>query len=74
MIKQKRKEKAGKWTVPLPKVKAVADAEVFRVVKSGKRKKKAWKRMITKVCYVGEGFTRKPPKFERFIRPMVVSN
>lgn len=57
-------------TVPLPKVKAVADAEVFRVVKSGKRKKKAWKRMITKVCYVGEGFTRKPPKFERFIRPM----
>jgi ribosome biogenesis protein NSA2 len=70
MIKQKRKEKAGKWTVPLPKVKAVADAEVFRVVKSGKRKKKAWKRMITKVCYVGEGFTRKPPKFERFIRPM----
>ena len=28
--------------------------------------------MITKVCYVGEGFTRKPPKFERFIRPMVM--
>lgn len=23
MIKQKRKEKAGKWSVPLPKVKAV---------------------------------------------------
>jgi len=32
---------------------------------------KAWKRMVTKVCYVGEGFTRKPPKYERFIRPMV---
>lgn len=32
---------------------------------------KAWKRMITKVTYVGEGFTRKPPKYERFIRPMV---
>lgn len=32
---------------------------------------KGWKRMVTKVCYVGEGFTRKPPKFERFIRPMV---
>ena len=26
--------------------------------------------MVTKACYVGEGFTRKPPKFERFIRPM----
>ena len=32
---------------------------------------KGWKRMVTKVCYVGEGFTRKPPKYERFIRPMV---
>uniref|UniRef100_T1KPT7 Ribosome biogenesis protein NSA2 homolog n=3 Tax=Tetranychus TaxID=32263 RepID=T1KPT7_TETUR len=70
MIKQKRKEKAGKWEVPLPKVKAQSDAEVFKVIKTGKRKKKAWKRMVTKVCYVGEGFTRKPPKFERFIRPM----
>uniref|UniRef100_T1IQL8 Ribosome biogenesis protein NSA2 homolog n=1 Tax=Strigamia maritima TaxID=126957 RepID=T1IQL8_STRMM len=70
MIKQKRKEKAGKWDVPIPKVKAQSDADVFRVLKTGKRKKKAWKRMVTKVCFVGEGFTRKPPKFERFIRPM----
>ena len=31
---------------------------------------KSWKRMVTKVTYVGEGFTRKPPKYERFIRPM----
>ncbi|ELW68984.1 Ribosome biogenesis protein NSA2 like protein [Tupaia chinensis] len=31
---------------------------------------KAWKRMVTKVCFVGDGFTRKPPKYERFIRPM----
>ncbi|CAL1283807.1 unnamed protein product [Larinioides sclopetarius] len=69
-IKQKRKEKAGKWAVPLPKVRGVSEAETFRVIKTGKRQKKAWKRMVTKVCYVGEGFTRKPPKFERFIRPM----
>lgn len=69
-IKQKRKEKAGKWDVPLPKVKAMSEAEVFKVVKSGKSKRKAWKRMVTKVTYVGEGFTRKPVKFERFIRPM----
>merc|ERR1719213_1456949 len=38
-------------------------------MRTGKRKKKAWKRMITKVTFVGEGFTRKPPKYERFIRP-----
>ena len=33
---------------------------------------KSWKRMVTKVTYVGEGFTRKPPKYERFIRPMAL--
>lgn len=38
MIKQKRKEKAGKWDVPLPQVRAQSDAEVFRVLKTGKRK------------------------------------
>jgi len=69
MFKQKRKEKAGKWSVPLPKVKAVDEAEVMKVVRTGKSKRKAWKRMITKHTFVGEGFTRKPPKFERFIRP-----
>lgn len=72
MIKQKRKEKAGKWDVPIPKVRAQSDAEVFRVLKSGKTKRKAWKRMVTKVTFVGDNFTRKPPKFERFIRPMAL--
>ena len=61
----------GKWDVPLPKVKGVSEAEVFKVIKSGKTRRKCWKRMVTKVCYVGDGFTRKPPKYERFIRPMV---
>ncbi|KAJ8731231.1 hypothetical protein PYW07_004395 [Mythimna separata] len=28
--------------------------------------------MVTKVTFVGENFTRKPPKFERFIRPMAL--
>lgn len=70
MVKQKRKEKAGKWSVPLPAVKGISQEEVFKVVKSGKRQKKAWKRMITKMTFVGDGFTRKPPKYERFIRPM----
>jgi len=69
-IKQKRKEKAGKWNVPLPKVRGISEEEMFKPVRSGKRKKKEWKRMVTKVTFVGEGFTRKPPKLERFIRPM----
>ncbi|XP_067934015.1 ribosome biogenesis protein NSA2 homolog [Watersipora subatra] len=72
MIKQKRKDKAGKWDVPLPKVKGVSEAEVFKVIKTGKTRRKCWKRMVTKVCYVGDGFTRKPPKYERFIRPMAL--
>jgi len=70
MVKQKRKEKAGKWSVPLPKVRGIAEDEMFKVIKTGKRKTKQWKRMVTKVTFVGDGFTRKPPKYERFIRPM----
>ncbi|KAL9230597.1 hypothetical protein vseg_005930 [Gypsophila vaccaria] len=68
-IKQKRKDKAGKWDVPLPKVRPVAEDEMFKVLRTGKRKTKQWKRMITKATFVGAGFTRKPPKYERFIRP-----
>ncbi|KAJ1988852.1 Ribosome biogenesis protein [Dimargaris cristalligena] len=72
MIKQKRKEKAGKWNVPLPKVRGIAEDEMFKVIKTGKRKSKQWKRMVTKPTFVGDGFTRKPPKYERFIRPMAL--
>lgn len=68
-VKQKRKEKAGKWTVPIPKVKPITDDVMFRQMASGKRQKKNWKRMITKVTFVGDSYTRKAPKFERFIRP-----
>ncbi len=70
MVKQKRKEKAGKWQVPLPQVKAMTEDEMFRVIRSGKRKHKEWKRMINKATFVGKNFTRKPPKYERYIRPM----
>ncbi|KAL7670028.1 hypothetical protein ACOME3_004970 [Neoechinorhynchus agilis] len=28
--------------------------------------------MVTRPCFVPESFTRKPPKFERFIRPMAL--
>lgn len=54
-------------------MRAQGETEVLKVIKTGKRQKKAWKRMVTKVCFVGDGFTRKPPKYERFIRPMVRS-
>jgi ribosome biogenesis protein NSA2 len=44
---------------------------MFSVVKTGKKTaKKSWKRMITKPTFVGPGFTRRPVKYERFIRPM----
>ena len=69
MIKQKRKEKAGKWKVPVEKVKPMSEEEMFKVMKTGKRKQKAWKRVVNKISFVGQDFVRKPPKFERFIRP-----
>lgn len=36
-IKQKRKEKAGKWAVPLPKVRAMGEDEVMKVMRTGRR-------------------------------------
>ncbi|KAI5169591.1 ribosome biogenesis protein NSA2 [Pancytospora epiphaga] len=69
-IKQNRKDKAAKYTVPIAKVEGLSQAEVFGVVSSGKRHKKHWKRMVNRPCFVGQDFTRKAPKFERFIRPM----
>jgi ribosome biogenesis protein NSA2 len=70
-IKQKRNEKSARFSVPLPKVKGISEEEMFSVVKTGKKtKKKSWKRMITKPTFVGPGFTRRPVKYERFIRPM----
>jgi len=71
-VKQKRKERAGKWTVPLPKVRPISEDEMFKVIKTGKRQRKAWKRMVTKITFVGDSYTRKPPKYERFIRPMAL--
>jgi len=68
-VKQKRKEKAGKWEVPIPKVKPLADSEVFQVMRTGKRKKKAWKRRVNLPVFVDPSYTRKPPKYEKFIRP-----
>lgn len=71
-IKQKRKDKAARYAVPLPKVRGIAEEETFKVMRTGKSKKKSWKRMVTKATFVGEGFTRKPVKMERFVRPMAL--
>ena len=38
-IKQKRKEKAGKWSVPIPVVKPMTEDEMFQIKYSGKRRK-----------------------------------
>ncbi|EPY84410.1 ribosome biogenesis protein NSA2 isoform 1-like protein [Camelus ferus] len=35
-----------------------------------KEKEESLLRGVTKVNFLGDGFTRKPPKYERFIRPM----
>jgi ribosome biogenesis protein NSA2 len=70
-IKNKRAEKAAKFSVPIPKVRGISEEEMFKVVKTGRGKEaKNWKRMITKPTFVGPGFTRRPVKYERFIRPM----
>jgi ribosome biogenesis protein NSA2 len=34
-IRQKRKEKAGRWAVPIEKVKPMTEAEMFDVIRSG---------------------------------------
>lgn len=69
MVKQKRKEKAGKWSTPIQKVKALSEDQMFKILRTGKKRSKAWKRIVNKACFVPDDFTRKPPKYERFIRP-----
>uniref|UniRef100_A0A0D9X2T9 Ribosome biogenesis protein NSA2 homolog n=1 Tax=Leersia perrieri TaxID=77586 RepID=A0A0D9X2T9_9ORYZ len=72
-LRQKRIEKACRWGVPLPKV-------IFNTNWSGlwlnkkcskfyELAREKWKRMVTKATFIGPGFTRKPLKYERFIRP-----
>lgn len=40
-----------RWCCPPPcmQVRPIAEDEMFKVLKSGKRMKKSWKRMVTKV-------------------------
>ncbi|KRH93332.1 tgf beta-inducible nuclear protein 1 [Pseudoloma neurophilia] len=71
-IKEKRREASAKYSVPIPRIGGISDKEMFNVVITGKKRGKQWKRMVTKPCFVGENFTRKIPKQERFIRPMAL--
>jgi ribosome biogenesis protein NSA2 len=74
-IKNKRAEKAAKFSVPLPKVRGIAEEEMFKVVKTGKKTaKKSWKRMITKPTFVGPDFTRRPVKYERFVSALPIDS
>lgn len=42
-IKNKRNEKAAKFSVPLPKVRGISEEEMFKVIKTGKKTaKKGW--------------------------------
>lgn len=62
-IKQKRAEKAAKFSVPLPKVRGISEEEMFKVVKTGKKTaKKGWKRVITKPTF---GRSPAPPHSHR---------
>jgi ribosome biogenesis protein NSA2 len=53
-IKNKRAEKAARFSVPLPKVRGISEEEMFKVVATGKKThKKGWKRMVTKPTFTG---------------------
>ena len=72
-VKDRRKDKAAKYAVPLPKVRGIAEEEMFKVIKTGKSKQKSWKRMVSKPTFVGENFTRKPVKLEVSCRQYFVT-
>lgn len=58
-IKNKRNEKAVKYSVPLPKVRGISEEEMFKAIGTGKKtKKKTWKRMITKPTFGMPGLKR----------------
>ncbi|KAG0440664.1 Ribosome biogenesis protein NSA2 [Dictyocoela muelleri] len=70
-IKEQRKEMCSKYQVPVPRVQGISEMETFKSITTGKKKGKHWKRMVLKPTFVGE-YTRKPPMYERFIRPMAL--
>lgn len=53
------------YLLPLGSLRVISLTILIRLIFAAKQ----WKRMVTKATFVGAGFTRKPPKYERFIRP-----
>ena len=53
-LKQRRKDKAGKFAVPLPKVRGISEEEAFKVIKTGKSRRKGWKRMCASRYHLSE--------------------
>ena len=47
----------------------MSEAEMFSILRTGKWGRKSWKWIINKATFVPKDFTRKPPKYEWFIRP-----
>lgn len=68
-LKQKKKTRAATWDVPITRVDPIADSQVFKVLKTGAKRSKAWKRKIQFATFTPLGHTRKMPKYERFIKP-----
>lgn len=61
--------------LPYLQVKPVADDEMFKVLRSGKRKNKAWKRMVTKVGFVLQlSFCPKPTWANSVLSPCVFND
>jgi ribosome biogenesis protein NSA2 len=48
----------------------VSQSNIFGRARTDADEYSGWKRMITKPTFVGPDFTRRPVKYERFIRPM----
>ncbi|KAI0593418.1 ribosome biogenesis protein nsa-2 [Biscogniauxia sp. FL1348] len=62
-IKNRRAEKSARYAVPLPE----KCLRLSQLVKRGPRAGSEW---VTKPTFVPPNFTRRPVKYERFIRPM----
>ena len=67
--KQRSAQRASKYSLPIEKVQPQTEADIFRVLKTGKRRSKEWKRLVTQPVFIPPNYTRKNPKLERFIRP-----
>eukprot|EP00767_Chilomastix_cuspidata_P007612 gnl/Chilomastix_cuspidata/835.p1 GENE.gnl/Chilomastix_cuspidata/835~~gnl/Chilomastix_cuspidata/835.p1 ORF type:complete len:261 (-),score=120.09 gnl/Chilomastix_cuspidata/835:1032-1814(-) len=67
--RQRTASRSTAHALPIPRVRPQSESEVLRVLRTGKRKRKQWKRLVARPVFVPLDFTRNPPKLERFVRP-----